>query len=94
MELFYLLLDRDMRSASRSARFTLAKQPPVRIEQEVWWAQESVWTFCKRKDISGSNQTPDRPVRSLVTICMLTRPLTCLRYHTHIHIEIKKAVVL
>ena len=94
MGLLYLLLDRDVRSASRSARFTLAKQLPVRIEQEVWWAQESVWTFCKRKEISGSNQTPDRPVRSLVTICTLTRPLKYLRYHAHIHIEIKEAVVL
>ena len=56
--------------ATRPGRFISEDNTPVATEQETARAREHLWTFC-RKDKSldpTGNGSPDRPVRSFVTI--------------------------
>jgi hypothetical protein len=48
---------------------------PVPTEQEVGWAPETVWKIWKRKKPLDPTwtQTPDRPVRSTVTVLTAVR---------------------
>lgn len=56
--------------ATRPGRFTSLDKAPVPTESETAWAPEPVWTVYEREqslDPTG-NESPDRPVRSFVSI--------------------------
>jgi hypothetical protein len=42
-------LDGGKWSDSHPGRFAVAKEPPVPIVQEAWWASEPVWTLWRKE---------------------------------------------